>query len=74
MRANHPLRAVRAAIDFDFVRKEVAHCYGKKGKEVLESLFVRTVAQCVEAQLADADKLRVDASLIDAIAGGNKPG
>src|SRR6266481_1068681 len=129
VRANHPLHAVKAAIDFGFVREEVAHCYGKKGnesvppevimkmmfllffddikserelmevigerldylwfldygldekvpdhsvlskararwgKEVFESLFVRTVAQCVEAGLVDGSKLHVDASLVDA--------
>src|SRR4030095_3333849 len=131
VRSNHPLRAVKVAIDFSFVREEVAHCYGKKGnesvapevilkmmfllffadieikskrelmeviverldylwfldygldekipdhsvlskararwgKEVFESLFVRTVAQCVEAGLVDGHKLHVDASLIDA--------
>jgi transposase len=129
VRANHPLRQVKAAIDFGFVREEVAHCYGKKGnesvapevilkmmfllffddikserelrevigerldylwfldyrldekipdhsvlskararwgKEVFESLFVRTVAQCVEAGLVDGNKLHVDASLVDA--------
>ncbi len=31
VRANHPLRAVKAAIDFSFVRAEVAHCYGRNG-------------------------------------------
>src|SRR5207249_12250095 len=36
------------------------------GKEVFESLFVRTVGQCVEAGLVDGSKLHVDASLIDA--------
>src|SRR6266566_9649713 len=36
------------------------------GKEVFESLFVRTVAQCVEAGLVDGSKLHVDASLIAA--------
>jgi len=129
VRANHPLRQVKATIDFDFVRKEVAHCYGKNGnesvapevilkmmfllffddikserelmevigerldylwfldygldqeipdhsvlskararwgKEVFESLFVRTVAQCVEARLIDGSKLHVDSSLVDA--------
>ncbi len=129
VRSNHPLRKVKAAIDFGFVREEVAHCYGKNGnesvapevilkmmfllffddikserelmevigerldylwfldygldekipdhsvlskararwgKEVFESLFVRTVAQCVEAGLVDGNKLHVDASLIDA--------
>ena len=132
VRANHPLRKVKATIDFGFVREAVAHCYGKKGnesvdpvvilkmmfllffddikserelmevigerldylwfldygldekvpdhsvlskararwgKEVFESLFVRTVAQCVEAGLVDGDKLHVDASLVDADAG-----
>ena len=33
MRSNHPLRKVKAAIDFGFVREEVAHCYGKNGNE-----------------------------------------
>jgi transposase len=132
VRANHPLRQVKAAIDFGFVREEVAVAaatYGKKGnesvapemilkmmfllffddikserelmevigerldylwfldygldekipdhsvlskararwgKEVFESLFVRTVAQCVEAGLVDGNKLHVDSSLVDA--------
>jgi transposase len=129
VRANHPLRQVKAAIDFSVVREEVAHCYGRNGnesvppevilkmmfllffddikserelmevigerldylwfldygldkkipdhsvlskararwgKEVFESLFVRTVAQCVEAGVVDGSKLHVDASLIDA--------
>ncbi len=129
VRANHPLRQIKATIDFGFVREEVAHCYGKNGnesvapevilkmmfllffddikserelmevigerldylwfldygldekipdhsvlskararwgQEVFESLFVRTVAQCVEAGLVGGSKLHVDASLIDA--------
>src|SRR5204863_5007584 len=33
VRANHPLRQVKATIDFSFVREEVAHCYGKNGNE-----------------------------------------
>src|SRR5437773_8033133 len=129
VRAAHPLRRVKATIDFSFVREEVAHCYGKNGnesvapevilkmmfllffddikserelmevigerldylwfldcgleekipdhsvlskararwgKEVFESLFVRTVSQCVEAGLVDGSKLHVDASFIDA--------
>ena len=129
VRVGHPLRRVKAAIDFGFVREEVAHCYGKNGNEsvapevilkmmfllffddikserelmevigerldylwfldygleekvpdhsvlskararwgrqVFESLFVRTVAQCVEAGLVNGSKLHVDASLVDA--------
>jgi transposase len=129
VRSDHPLRRVAAAIDFGFVREEVAHCYGKNGnesvapevilkmmfllffddvaserelmkviaerldylwflgygledeipdhsvlskargrwgKEVFESLFVRTIAQCVGAGLVDGRKLHVDWSLIDA--------
>lgn len=31
VRANHPLRQVKALIDFGFVREEVAHCYGSFG-------------------------------------------
>src|SRR5438874_8016708 len=124
VRSSHPLRQVNAAIDFYFVREEVAHCYehngnesvppevilkmifllffddiaserelmevvgerldylwfldygldekvadysvlskarARWGKEVLDSLFVRTVAQCVEAGLADGKKLRAAA-------------
>src|SRR5881397_2239518 len=120
VRSSHPLRQVKAAIDFSFVREEVAHCYGHNGnesvppegilkmmfllffddikserelmevigerldylwfldygldqkipdhsvlskararwgKEVFESLFVRTVAQCVEAGLVDGCEL-----------------
>jgi transposase len=34
------------------------------GKEVFESLFVRTVAQCVEAGLVDGGKIHADSSLI----------
>jgi hypothetical protein len=33
---------------------------------VFESLFVRTVAKCVDAGLVDGKKLHVDASLIEA--------
>jgi transposase len=129
VRINHPLRRVKAVVDFSFVREEVAHRYGHKGnesvppevimkmmfllffddikserelmeviaerldylwfldygldekvpdhsvlskararwgKEVFESLFVRTVAQCVEAGLVEGSKLHVDASLIEA--------
>src|SRR5437879_10464487 len=36
------------------------------GKEVFESLLVRTVAQCVEAGLVDGKKLYVDAILTEA--------
>lgn len=32
VRADHPLRAIRARIDFSFVRSEVAHCYGYNGQ------------------------------------------
>ena len=129
VRSDHPLRAVAAAIDFAFVREEVAQCYGTKGnvsvdpevilkmmfllfyddvaserelmkviaerldylwflgygledeipdhsvlskararwgKEVFESLFVRTVGQCVEAGLVEGRKLHLDSSLIEA--------
>jgi transposase len=129
VRANHPLRQVKTAIDFSFVREEVAHCYGcngnesvppevilkmmfllffddikserelmeviaerldylwfldyelddkvpdhsvlskaraRWGKQVFESLFVRTVSQCVGAGLVNGSKLHVDASLIEA--------
>lgn len=129
IRADHPLRAIRAAIDFGFVRQAVAHCYGyngqvsvdpevilklmfllfldnvkserelmrmlperldylwflgfglddgipdhsvlskaraRWGQAVFESLFVRTVQQCVEGGLVDGAKLHLDGSLINA--------
>jgi transposase len=129
VRADHPLRAIRSAVDFTFVRQEVAHCYGRNGNEsvdpvvilklmfvlffdnvkserelmrmlperldylwflgfgledeipdhsvlskartrwgqaVFESLFVRTVQQCVQAGLVDGTKLHLDGSLINA--------
>ena len=40
VRVNHPLRAVKAAIDFSFVREEVAHCYGKKGNESVDPVVI----------------------------------
>jgi len=129
VRGDHPLRAIRSAIDFSFVRQEVASCYGYNGNEsvdpevilklmfllfydnvrserellrmlperldylwflgfglddeipdhsvlskararwgqaVFESLFVRTVQQCVAAGLVDGSKLHLDGSLVDA--------
>ena len=41
------------------------------GPDVFESLFVRTVLQCVEAGLVDGGKLHFDGSLIDANAGND---
>ena len=37
-----------------------------EGQEVFESLFVRTVQQCVSAGLVDRSKLHLDGSLINA--------
>src|SRR5216117_1995535 len=58
-------------LDYDLDEKIPDHSVLSKvrvrwGKEVFESLFVRTVAQCVEAGLVDGSKLHVDASLVDA--------
>ena len=33
VRSNHPLRRVKALIDFSFVREEVARTYGRNGNE-----------------------------------------
>jgi transposase len=129
VRADHPLRRIAQAVDFSFVRAEVAHTYGDNGHEsvdpvillkmmfllfydnvaserelvsiiperldylwflgyglddqvpnhsvlskarrrwgqgVFQSLFVRTIEQCVAAGLVSGDKLHVDASLIAA--------
>ena len=40
VRANHPLRQVKAAIDFSFVREEVAPCYGSNGNESVDPLVI----------------------------------
>src|SRR5438067_7492416 len=40
VRANHPLRAVKAAIDFGFVREEVAHCYGDNGNVSIDPVVI----------------------------------
>ena len=36
VRAANPLRAVRAQVDFGWVRAEVAHCYGYNGNESVD--------------------------------------
>ena len=123
VRCDHPLRAIRQAIDFSFVRAEVADCYGRNGnvsvdpevilklmfllfwdnvkserelmrmlperldylwflgfglddevpdhsvlskararwgQEVFQSLFIRTIGQCVEAGLVNGTKIHLD--------------
>ena len=40
VRSNHPLRRVKATIDFGFVREAVAHCYGKKGNESVDPVVI----------------------------------
>jgi hypothetical protein len=49
VRAAHPLRRVKATIDFGFVREEVAHCYGRNG--ITEPL---TPSECIWMRGADA--------------------
>jgi transposase len=42
MRDGHPLRRIRAALDLSFVRKEVAHTYGRRGnKSVPPDVIIR---------------------------------
>ena len=36
VRSDHPLRAIRAAVDFSFVRQEVAGCYGYNGNQSID--------------------------------------
>jgi len=36
VRKNHPLRGIRAAVDFGFVRRRVAHLYGYNGNESVD--------------------------------------
>ena len=40
VRADHPLRRVAQAVDFDFVRAEVAHCYGDNGNESVDPVIL----------------------------------
>ena len=40
LRADHPLRAIAAAIDFDFVRQEVADRYGQVGNPSVDPTVV----------------------------------
>jgi hypothetical protein len=42
VRSDHPLRRIRSALDLSFVRKAVAHTYGKKGnKSVPPEVIIR---------------------------------
>lgn len=42
VRSDHPLRQIRAALDLSFVRKAVAHTYGRRGnKSVPPEVIVR---------------------------------
>ena len=42
VRDDHPLRRIRAALDLSFVRKEIAHTYGRRGnKSVPPEVIVR---------------------------------
>jgi hypothetical protein len=40
MRAENPLRRLREAIDFGFVRAEVADCYGANGNESVDPAVI----------------------------------
>lgn len=40
LRADHPLRRVAQAVDFSFIRAEVAHCYGNNGNESIDPVIL----------------------------------
>jgi len=40
VRADHPLRRIAAAIDFSFIRNEVADCYGYNGNESVDPVIL----------------------------------
>jgi len=40
IRPNHPLRAIAAKVDFNFVREEVAQFYGKKGNVSVDPVII----------------------------------
>lgn len=40
VRSDHPLRKVKQAVDFSFVRQEVAHLYGHNGNESVDPVVV----------------------------------
>jgi hypothetical protein len=56
VRDDHPLRRIRAALDLSFVRKEVAHTYGRRGnKSVPPEVIVRmSVARSVPTSVIQA--------------------
>ena len=55
VRANHPLRQVKAAIDFSFVREEVAPCYGSNGNESVDPSTDRTTLRQLLLQQSRRD-------------------
>ncbi|MDD4892155.1 MAG: transposase, partial [Phycisphaerae bacterium] len=38
--SDHPLRAVLAAVDFDFVRRQVKHLYGRRGNTSVDPVVL----------------------------------
>jgi transposase len=64
---NHPLRAVAATVDFDFVYDEVEHCYGAVGNEsvpppvILKLMFLLALENVAsERRLFETLPLRLD--------------
>ena len=48
VRADHPLRRVAAAVDFSFVRQEVAQCYGRNGNVSVSRALHRTLKDALD--------------------------
>jgi hypothetical protein len=63
VRVDHPLRRIRAALDLSFVRKEVAHTYGRRGnKSVPPEVIVRMMRRdpyfpVTRLQIRDGDRV-----------------
>ena len=52
VRDDHPLRRIRAALDLSFVRKEIAHTYGRRGnKSVPPEVIVVTSGSPLNVQI-----------------------
>jgi hypothetical protein len=66
VRSDHPLRAVAAAIDFGFVRREVAHCYGRNGSESLAPEVILKMMFLLFFDYVSSERERFDRELIPA--------
>ena len=58
VRSDHPLRAVAAAIDFQFVREEVARTYGAKGNVSVDPAVIMKMIRRTNASAAPISRIQ----------------